>query len=46
MVSVPTGFGGPASATFGNGQLALRIERGDARDGKVIVQPSAAGADS
>ncbi len=44
MVTVPDGFGGPASATFGNGQLALRIERGDARDGKVVVQPSQAGA--
>jgi HSP20 family molecular chaperone IbpA len=44
MVIVPSGFGGPASATFGNGQLALRIERGDARDGKIVVQPSTAGA--
>jgi HSP20 family molecular chaperone IbpA len=44
MVTVPGGFGGPASATFGNGQLALRIERGDGRDGKVVVQPSTAGA--
>ncbi len=44
MVTVPPGFGGPASATFGNGQLALRIERGDARDGKIVVQPSTAGA--
>ena len=43
MVTVPDGFGGPASATFGNGQLALRIERGDARDGKVVVPPSQAG---
>ena len=43
MVTVPGGFGGPASATFGNGQLALRIERGDGRDGKVVIQPSTAG---
>jgi len=43
MVTVPGGFGGPASATFGNGQLAIRIERGDGRDGKVVVQPSQAG---
>ena len=43
MLSVPKGFGGPASATFGNGQLALRIERGDSRNGKVVVQPSTAG---
>ena len=27
-VEVPDGFGGPAEATFANGQLALRIERG------------------
>lgn len=44
MVTVPDGFGGPASATFGNGQLALRIERGDARQGRATVQPSRAGA--
>jgi len=43
MVTVPAGFGGPASATFGNGQLAIRIERGDARDGKVVFQPHQAG---
>lgn len=45
MVTVPSGFGGPASATFGNGQLALRIERGDGRQGKVVVRPSTAGTD-
>src|SRR4051812_30969285 len=28
-VEVPTGFGGAAEATFANGQLALRIERGE-----------------
>ncbi len=28
-VEVPDGFGGPAEATFANGQLALRIERGE-----------------
>lgn len=44
MVSVPGGFGGPASATFGNGQLAIRIERGDGRNGKLVVTPSTAGA--
>lgn len=27
-VNLPEGFGGPAEATFANGQLALRIERG------------------
>jgi HSP20 family protein len=29
-VDLPDGFGGAAEATFANGQLALRIERGDA----------------
>jgi len=43
MVVVPDGFGGPASATFGNGQLAVRIERGDERDGPIVVKPSQAG---
>jgi HSP20 family molecular chaperone IbpA len=43
MVTVPPGFGGAPSATFGNGQLAIRIERGEGRDGKVVVQPSTAG---
>ncbi len=28
-VELPDGFGGPADASFANGQLALRIERGD-----------------
>ena len=44
MVTIPGGFGGPASATFGNGQLAIRIERGDGRKGKVVFQPHTAGA--
>jgi HSP20 family molecular chaperone IbpA len=44
MVMVPGGFDGPASATFGNGQLALRIERGGNREGKLVIQPSTAGA--
>ena len=44
MVTVPGGFGGPASATFGNGQLAVRLQRGDGRDRKVVIQPSTAGA--
>ena len=47
MISVPPGFDGEASATFGNGQLAIRIERGDdrgkGRGGKVVIQPSTAG---
>ena len=30
-VDLPDGFGGRAEGTFNNGQLALRIERGDSR---------------
>ena len=44
MVTIPKGFGGPVSASFGNGQLAIRVERGDDRNVKVVVQPSQAGA--
>lgn len=44
MVSVPPEFRGTPSATFGNGQLAVRIERGEGRDaGKVVVKPHTAG---
>ena len=43
MVSVPAGFGGDAFATFGNGQLAIHLQRGDTRNGKVVVHPHAAG---
>lgn len=28
-IELPEGFGGTAEATFGNGQLALRVERGE-----------------
>ncbi len=31
-VDLPDGFGGPAEASFANGQLALRIERGEGGD--------------
>ncbi len=41
-VEVPQGFRGPAGASFGNGQLALRLERGDGRSGpeKVTISPA------
>ncbi|HEX2192285.1 MAG TPA: transketolase C-terminal domain-containing protein, partial [Acidimicrobiales bacterium] len=40
-VDIPQGFGAKAAATFGNGQLALRLERGDSpTDGKLVVHPS------
>jgi len=44
MVVVPEGFGGPASATFGNGQLAIRIERGNGHESKRVIQPHQAGS--
>ncbi len=36
-VELPEGFGGPAEATFANGQLALRIERGDGGDQRTVT---------
>lgn len=44
MVIIPGAFKGQASATFGNGQLALRVERGEGRQGKVVVRPTQAGS--
>ena len=42
-VPIPDEFGGPVAATFGNGQLAVRVERGDGRKpGKVVVHPDQA----
>jgi HSP20 family molecular chaperone IbpA len=41
-VEIPGGFGGPAEATFANGQLALRVERGEGgerRAATVIPKP-------
>lgn len=42
IVDLPPGFGGPAEATFANGQLALRIERdgdGERRSVRVVPKP-------
>ena len=40
-VELPEGFGGPAQATFGNGQLALRVERGEGGGRRSVqVDPS------
>jgi HSP20 family protein len=37
-VEIPAGFGGGASASFGNGQLALRVLKGDGGpSGRVAV---------
>ncbi len=35
-VELPEGFGGDAEATFANGQLALRIERGPGGDRRTV----------
>ena len=43
---LPAGFDGPVSASIGNGQLAVRVERAGDRDGDVTVQPAMAGADN
>ena len=44
---LPAGFDGPVSASLGNGQLAVRVERaGDRGDAAVTVQPATAGADT
>jgi HSP20 family molecular chaperone IbpA len=42
LVEIPHGFEGPAAAHFGNGQLALRIERGGRRAGPITVAPGSA----
>lgn len=36
-VELPEGFGGDAEATFANGQLALRIERGPGGDRRTVT---------
>ena len=44
---LPAGFDGPVSASLGNGQLAVRVERaGDRGATAVTVQPAIAGADN
>lgn len=42
---LPGGFAGPISASLGNGQLAVRVERLGARPGPepVVVEPAMAG---
>ena len=39
-LEVPAGYGGAVSASFGNGQLAVRIEKGDATPGPTVVRPA------
>jgi HSP20 family molecular chaperone IbpA len=37
VVDLPGGFGGAADATFANGQLALRIQRGPATESQTVA---------
>ncbi len=39
-VALPDGFGGGGTATFGNGQLAIRLTRGDGSGGRIEVKPA------
>ena len=41
-IELPDGFGGKGAATLGNGQLAVRVERGDASGGPVVIHPTTA----
>ena len=38
-VELPDGFGGDATASYGNGQLAVRVTRGRGAGGKVTISP-------
>ena len=40
FVELPEGFEGDISASFGNGQLAVRVGRGGHRSGAVVVRPT------
>ncbi|HEY2427379.1 MAG TPA: Hsp20/alpha crystallin family protein [Acidimicrobiales bacterium] len=40
MVELPEGFEGDPSASYGNGQLAIRVGRGGRRSESIIVQPA------
>ncbi len=39
-VDLPPGFGGGGTATFGNGQLAIRLTRGEGSGGSISVKPA------
>ncbi|HSH60964.1 MAG TPA: Hsp20/alpha crystallin family protein [Acidimicrobiales bacterium] len=39
-VDLPAGFGGGGMATFGNGQLAIRLTRGEGGGGRIEVKPA------
>ena len=37
VLELPEGYGADAEASFGNGQLAVRVRRGDPPEGRAIV---------
>ena len=37
-IDLPAGFGAGGTATFGNGQLAIRLARGEGAGGRIEVQ--------
>ena len=39
-LDLPVGFGGGGTATFGNGQLAIRLTRGEGAGGPIPVKPA------
>ena len=39
-LDLPVGFGGGGTATFGNGQLAIRLTRGEGGAGNIEVKPA------
>jgi HSP20 family protein len=40
VLNLPDGFDGPVSASYGNGQLAVRVLRSGRRDEPVVFAPS------
>jgi HSP20 family molecular chaperone IbpA len=40
-VTLPTGYGGQGEATLANGQLAVRVLRGDSSGGEMVIRPVA-----
>jgi HSP20 family molecular chaperone IbpA len=40
VVSVPEGYGGDAKISFGNGQLALHLGKGQSQPGSRVIHPA------
>ena len=39
-VDIPSGYGAGATASFGNGQLAISLAKGAPENGKLVVSPA------